>query len=70
MRRRARTAAYAAALTIAALAIAAAFWRFQPRHTPVGQPKLATLTAGAIELKNAFNASAGAPRVLVLLSPT
>jgi hypothetical protein len=70
MAKRARTALYVAAASIAALVIAAAVWRFQPRHTPEGQPPLATLSAGGVELKSAFNAAAGSPRVLVLLSPT
>jgi hypothetical protein len=70
MRKLARTALYVVAACTAALAIAAVVWRFQPRHTPAGQPALATLTAGIADLKSAFNASAGSARVLVLLSPT
>jgi hypothetical protein len=70
MRRLARVLLYAVAASLAALAIAIGVWRFLPRHTPAGQPPLATLTTGGSELADAFNGSTGAVRVLALLSPT
>lgn len=42
-----------------------------PRHTPAGQPPLTKLTSDSLgTLRDAFNASSGEPRLLVLVSPT
>lgn len=55
-----------------AAVIAAAPWLvLGERRKPVGQPALARIDFGGVELlKHAFNAAANQPRILVLLSPT
>jgi len=61
-----------ALLAIAAIVGAGAAWlRYSPRRTPAGQPALSRLDAPALPaFRDAFNASAGSTRVIVLLSPT
>jgi hypothetical protein len=48
-----------------------AYYEYAPRHAPDGQPALTQLTPqNFTEFQKAFNDSAGATRILVLLSPT
>jgi hypothetical protein len=56
------------ALLLLALAVAAAYLRYIPGHTPAGQAPLVNLDQAAFEQQ--FRAAATGPRVLVLLSPT
>lgn len=56
---------------LAALAGAFSWYLFGKRHTPAGQPPLATLdTASLGTLRADFNAHADKVRIVVLLSPT
>jgi hypothetical protein len=59
-------------LTLLVLAAAGLVWYFLGgSRTPAGQPPLARLTPGNFrDLQSAFNAAAGAPRIIVMLSPT
>ncbi|HVA65044.1 MAG TPA: hypothetical protein VNF74_15065 [Terriglobales bacterium] len=57
-------------LALAAFA-AAAWWSWGPRHTPAGQPPMATITpATTADFVSQFNASLQSTRLLLLLSPT
>ena len=56
---------------LAALASAFAWYLWGERHTPAGQPPLATLSAASLEtLRSEFNSHADKVRIVVLLSPT
>lgn len=59
------------ALTLA-LALALAGWySWGPRHTPAGQPALASLTPANFEvIRQAFNGASDQVRLILLLSPT
>lgn len=73
MARAGRTVLYLAlGLLLVGLALAAsvAWARFGPRDVPAGQPPLHVVDGGGDALRAAFNAGAGHPRVLALLSPT
>jgi hypothetical protein len=48
-----------------------AWYRWAERHTPAGQPPLATLDTSALDtLRSEFNAHADKVRIVILLSPT
>jgi hypothetical protein len=56
---------------VAALAGAFAWYLWGERHTPAGQPPLATLSAASLEtFRSEFNSHADKVRIVVLLSPT
>ena len=56
---------------VAALAGAFSWYLWGQRHTPAGQPPLATLSAASLEtLRTDFNSHADKVRIVVLLSPT
>ncbi|HEV7243139.1 MAG TPA: hypothetical protein VGQ36_28190 [Thermoanaerobaculia bacterium] len=56
---------------IAALLIAAAWYKFGGHRTAPGQPPLAELNAANLDrLRADFNAAADQPRMILLLSPT
>lgn len=59
-------------LLVITLAVAALAWYFYGGGTtPAGQPPLVSLApANFHELRDAFNASADAQRLIILLSPT
>jgi hypothetical protein len=60
-----------AAVTVLVLAAALAWVKLAPRHVPPGQPPLLTLDARSLPaFRDAFNASEGEVRILVMLSPT
>ena len=56
---------------LVALAGGFSWYLWGERHTPAGQPPLATLTAASLEtLRSEFNGHADKVRIVVLLSPT
>lgn len=56
---------------VGVLLASAGWWQFVRREVPQGQLPLATLDArGLASLREEFNASSDAARVIVLLSPT
>jgi len=56
---------------VAALAGAFSWYLWGQRHTPAGQPPLATLSAASLEtLRTEYNSHADKVRIVVLLSPT
>ena len=59
-------------LSAAATVGAGLLWlKLAPRHTPAGQPGLVHLDAAGLQgFRETFNAAAGRPRVVALLSPT
>jgi hypothetical protein len=59
-------------ITLLLVAVAGLLWYFRAAGTtPAGQPPLTRVTPGNFsELTSAFNAAVGAPRIIVLLSPT
>ncbi|HET8549261.1 MAG TPA: hypothetical protein VFL57_14705 [Bryobacteraceae bacterium] len=59
-------------LVLLAAALAGIAWYlYGGGQTPAGQPPLVRLTAANFhELRLAFDAASGAPRVIVMLSPT
>lgn len=58
-------------VAVLAVLASASWWQFLRRDTPQWQKPLATLDAsGLASLRDEFNASADAVRVIVLLSPT
>ena len=58
-------------LFLLALAGGVSWYRWGERHTPAGQPPLATLSAASLEtLRSEFNSHADKVRIVVLLSPT
>jgi len=61
-----------AVLLIAAIAGAGFAWfKYAPRRTPPGQPRMSHLDAGTLPaFRDAFNAASAETRVLLLLSPT
>jgi hypothetical protein len=69
--RRARTVVVLISVVLALVAVGAGFYRFGPRHTPDGQPPLASLESSGLDrLKASFNAHPESARVIALLSPT
>ena len=49
----------------------AGYLAFRPRHTPAGQPPLASINSETLrEFQRRFNETADKVRVLLLLSPT
>ena len=61
----------ALAVTLAAALVGVGYYLFAPRRTPIGQPALSVLAPESLKpLREQFNASAGVPRVIALLSPT
>ena len=64
---RRRVAVFAAVLLVAS----AGWWQFVRREVPQGQRPLVTLdVSGLAGLREEFNASSDAARVIVLLAPT
>jgi hypothetical protein len=58
-------------VVLAAGALAMGYMFYGGASTPKGQPPLVRFSSGDLRpLKNAFNSSASATRVLVMLSPT
>ena len=56
---------------VAVVLAALAYRQFGTHNAPAGQPPLANLDAGSLEMLRAdFNRAAGEARVIVLLSPT
>ena len=56
---------------LAALLGTFAWYLWAERHTPAGQPPLATLDTVALDaLRSEFNAHADKVRIVILLSPT
>jgi hypothetical protein len=56
---------------LALLLLLVAIYLWQPGSAPRGQPPLLTLSsANLAEFQAAFDANAGAPRLVLLLSPT
>jgi hypothetical protein len=65
-----RIAQVAATITLLGV-LAALYYRYAPRHVPLGQPALTYLSAGTLnDLRTAFNAASDRTRLLLLLSPT
>lgn len=59
------------AIALVAVVLAALAHQFGTHNVPAGQPPLANLDAGSLDLLRAdFNRAAGEARIIVLLSPT
>ena len=56
---------------VAVVLAALAYRQFGTHHAPAGQPPLAHLDGGSLDMLRAdFNRAAGEARIIVLLSPT
>ncbi len=56
---------------VAVVLVVLAAWQFGTHNAPAGQPPLANLDAGSLDMLRAdFNRTAGEARIIVLLSPT
>lgn len=70
-RSRGRAVALGAAIVVALLVLVAVRNCLAPTPVPPGQPPLVHLAAANFaEIETAFDAGAGAPRLILLLSPT